>query len=64
MLNQDNNFYLISLIILITSLLDNLWMQKGELLIDTSQHNWYVSVSLINFIILGMNNLFDGGSYL
>ena len=30
MLDQDNNFYLISLSILITCLLDNLWILLGE----------------------------------
>ena len=28
--DQDNNFYLISLSILITFLLDNVWILKGE----------------------------------
>ena len=30
MLDQDNNFYLISLSILMTCLLDNLWILWGE----------------------------------
>ena len=30
MLNQDNNFYLISLSILVTCLLDNVWISWGE----------------------------------
>ena len=30
MFDQDNNFYLISLSILVTCLLDNVWILKGD----------------------------------
>ena len=37
MLDQDNNFYLISLSILITCLLDNVWILQGEVTCQSLQ---------------------------
>ena len=42
--NQDNNFYLISLSILITCLLDNVWIDRETLRVN---QNWELKVNLL-----------------
>ena len=56
MLGQDNNFYLISLSILITRLLDNVWMfiiRRSYMLITSGSLRVKIVINIVNVIANG-----------
>ena len=56
MLGQDNNFYLISLSILITRLLDNVWMfiiRRSYMLITSVSLRVKIVINIVNVIANG-----------
>ena len=57
MLGQDNNFYLISLSILITRLLDNVWMfiiiRRSYMLIASGSLRVKIVINIVNVIANG-----------
>ena len=56
MLGQDNNFYLISLSILITRLLDNVWMfiiRRSYMLITSGSLRVKIVINIVNVIASG-----------
>ena len=56
MLGQDNNFYLISLSILITRLLDNVWMfiiRRSYMLITSGSLRVKILINIVNVIANG-----------